>query len=227
MEREPLYLQNKKRLIWLSRHNPEKIVDTLAWLLNALPWVNPESPTSNGEAVVLEQRSLATWFDTLEVPNRGLNRYIEKTIPIKVEPMSKKNELKSEALIEQHKLRETITLDEKGLYTLPEDLYEVAVLAECGISVEQERKRQRLSSELLPAVTLVSGEKAVEHFKANPEATEVGFNYKMGPYVTASAVHTRDANPRHTLVQVETKVTGAEMNRVLSHLDSLFGDINT
>lgn len=136
-------------------------------------------------------------------------------------------DLKSFAFIEENKIREKVILNESNTFDIPTDLYESIVLGGSGISVEQIKKKERIEGELLAAVTLVAGEQVAERMKANPELSEVGFNYNMGTTNSQVAgIFSRDGKD-HTMISVSTKTNSAEMRRVSAHLNALFEQVNT
>jgi hypothetical protein len=138
------------------------------------------------------------------------------------------NDLKSNAFIEQHGLRDKITLSESGVFGGFDELHEQIVLAGSGVTVDQLKKMQKLEGELLPAVTLLAGELSADFMKKNPESNELGFSYKIGSNTTASGIFSRSTEGAISVVNaVETKVNSAEMKRVHSFLDGLFEGVNT
>lgn len=135
-------------------------------------------------------------------------------------------DLKSYAFIEEHKLRERVILNESNGFDIAADLYDSIVLEGSGITLEQLKKKERLEGELDAAVLLVTAEQAVPRFKANPDLTEIGYNYNRGtPNAQVAAVFNRDAKD-HVVLTVSTKTNTAEMKRVVSLVDKMFEDVN-
>lgn len=138
--------------------------------------------------------------------------------------MAKNTDIKSAAFAEKHDLDSKVVVTDKGLIELPADLHESIVLADAGVTLDQFKKIQKGSAELFAGVTYVAAPKIVNHMKANPEVTEMGFSYAVGGDTTASAIFNRDGI--HVVNAVETKIQTAEMKRVHSYIDDLFNNIN-
>jgi hypothetical protein len=135
-------------------------------------------------------------------------------------------ELKAIAFADKHDLNSKVVLNEKGLYEIPADLHEAIHLAEDGTTAEQYKKSVKTDMKIAEAVTWVTGNKAHEHFGANPDAIELGFSYAQGPFTTVSGVFSRDAKD-HVVLAVDTRYKGGELKRVFTELGGLFSSINS
>lgn len=141
--------------------------------------------------------------------------------------MAKTNntELKSRAFAEANNLGEHYILSEANSFDgIAADLYNTVVLEKCGITLDQLKKKDKLDGEFLSASVLLGGEASAERFKQNPELTEISMSIPMGGSQTLSAVFTRG---KDTVVQINSKIHTAEMKRVLSHVDSLFAEVES
>lgn len=135
-------------------------------------------------------------------------------------------DIKSVAYIEKHKLDELLTIDDKGIISIPKDIHETTVLADAGISPEQHRKLQQGNQDLLAAVIYQAGTLSAGAMKTNPELTETSVSYGMGAGTTASVLFNREGKS-HVLAEISTTVKSAEYKRVLAHTNQLFDDINS
>lgn len=140
--------------------------------------------------------------------------------------MSDKITIKAIGDIEKFGLKDTVTMAETGVYNIPADLFEQHVLAPNGISNATFKKLETDTIRLAGAMTLHCGQLAVDHFKNNAEAVEVGFNYKQGDQTTVSGIFNREAKD-HTVLSFETKCKTADMKRVLGFLGDEFAAINS
>ncbi|QBJ02777.1 hypothetical protein MZD04_gp251 [Pseudomonas phage Psa21] len=127
---------------------------------------------------------------------------------------------------EKNGLADKITLADTGIYTIPADLAQTLVLDPLNVSAETFKKIEKGFTELAGGVVYTAGNLAVEHFKANPEAVEIGFNYQQGSMTTVSGLFNRDAKD-HTVLAFETKYKTADMKRVLSYLGDEIANINS
>lgn len=140
--------------------------------------------------------------------------------------MTDMSKIKAHGDIEKFGLKETITMGESGAYTIPVDLWEQQVLVPSGVTMETFKRIENDSMRLAAAVTLHTGTLAVDHFKSNVEAVELGFNYQQGTATTVSGIFNRNAKD-HTVLAFEVKHKTADMKRVLGYLGGEFGDINS
>lgn len=140
--------------------------------------------------------------------------------------MSDVSKINAAAYADKNKLGELITIGSNGIYNIPEMLHTDLVLTPAGITPEQHKKMQKAEAELLGGVLYVGGNLAVEHFKENAEAVEVGFTYNQGSMTTVSGVFNREAKD-HTVVAIETKYKTADVKRVLSYLGDHFSNVNS
>jgi len=140
--------------------------------------------------------------------------------------MSDVSKIQAVSYAEKNDLRAKISINDAGLYTIPADIRQVLVLDPLGVSAETYGKIEKEDAKLLGGMIYVGGELAVDHFKANPDAVEVGFNYQQGNSTSVSVLFNRDAKD-HTVVAVETKHKTADVKRVLSYLGDQFANINS
>lgn len=140
--------------------------------------------------------------------------------------MSDKITIKAIADVEKFGLSETVTLADTGVYSIPVDLFEKQVLEPNGVTAATYKKLETDSLRLATAMTMHTGNLAVEHFRNNPDAAELGFNYKQGDNTTVSGIFNRGAKD-HTVLAFEVKVKNADMKRVLGYLGDEFEKINS
>uniref|UniRef100_A0AB39CDE5 Uncharacterized protein n=1 Tax=Pseudomonas phage RVTF4 TaxID=3236931 RepID=A0AB39CDE5_9VIRU len=140
--------------------------------------------------------------------------------------MTEATKIKAIADIEKFGLKDTITLADTGVYTIPVDLFEKQVLEAHGVTPATFKKIENDSIRLATAVTLHCGQLATEHMKNNPDAIELGFNYKQGELTTVSGIFNRDAKD-HTVIAFDVKCKTADMKRVLGFLGDEFAAINS
>ncbi|WDS62196.1 hypothetical protein [Pseudomonas phage D6] len=140
--------------------------------------------------------------------------------------MSDVSKIQAVGYAEKNGLREKITINESGLYTIPADLRQVLVLDPLGVSAATYKKIEQEDAKLLGGLLYIGGELATGHFKANPDAMEVGFNYQQGDATNVSVVFNREAKD-HTVIAIETKHKTPDIKRVLSWLGDEFANINS
>lgn len=140
--------------------------------------------------------------------------------------MTDLSKIRAIADIEKFGLKDSISMGESGAYVIPTDLWETQVLAPHGVSPEVFKKIENDSVRLATAVTMHTGTLAVEHFKANPDAQELGWNYQQGGMTQVSGIFNREAKD-HTVLSWEVTAKTADMKRVLSHLGDEFANINS
>lgn len=140
--------------------------------------------------------------------------------------MTDVSKIQAATYAEKNGLAEKVTINESGIYSIPADLRQTLVLDPLGITAETYKKIEKGDSELLGGVLYTAGNLAVSHFKANPEAMEIGFNYQQGGNTTVSGLFHREAKD-HTVVAIETKHKNADIKRVLSFLGDEFANINS
>jgi hypothetical protein len=140
--------------------------------------------------------------------------------------MTDVSKINAAAYAEKNGLAEKITISDAGIYAIPADLQQALVLDPLGVSADTYKKIEKGNAELLGGVMYVGGNLATSHFKANPEAVEVGLNYQQGSATNVSILYNREAKD-HTVVAIETKHKTADIKRVLSYLGDEFGNINS
>lgn len=140
--------------------------------------------------------------------------------------MTDVSKINAAAYSEKNGLAEKITLADNGIYSIPADLAQVLVLDPLNVSAETFKKIEKGFSELAGGVLYTTGNLAVNHFKNNADAQEIGFNYQQGSMTTVSGIFNRDAKD-HTVMAFETKWKGTDMKRVLSYLGDEFANINS
>lgn len=140
--------------------------------------------------------------------------------------MSNVTKIKAAMYAEKNGLAEKITIAENGIYSIPADLAQMLVLDPLNVSAETYKKIETGFRDLAGGVLYTTGTLAVDHFKANPEAVEVGFSYNQGTDTTITGLFNREAKD-HTVLAIETKYKNADMKRVLSYLGDQFDNINS
>jgi hypothetical protein len=140
--------------------------------------------------------------------------------------MTDVSKIQAAAYSEKHGLGEKITMSPQGIYAIPTDLAQVLVLDPLNVSADTYKKIEKGFAELNGGVLYTTGNLAVDHFKNNADAQEVGFNYQLGSMTTVSGIFNRDAKD-HTVLAIETKYKTADMKRVLSYLGDEFANINS
>lgn len=134
------------------------------------------------------------------------------------------DKIKSIAFAEQHNLAEHAKLNEAHSFDIPADLYADVVLKQCDITPEQLKKKEKLDGEFLAAMVYVGGTAAAERMKENKDVSEIGMTFPMGAGVTGDVVFGRN---QKTVAHINHKVGGAEMKRVLVHVNTLFEEVNS
>ncbi len=132
---------------------------------------------------------------------------------------------KTEAYVEKHDLKSKVTI-ENGLIKVADDIFETTALMDAGLTLDQANKLSKAKGELINGVTFVAGGLVHQAFKENDGLTEVGYSFTMGQGTKVSGLYNRDAKD-HVVVAVETTHRNAEFNRVATHLNSMFNDINS
>lgn len=140
--------------------------------------------------------------------------------------MSDVSKIKAAAFVEKNELGKLVTLGKDGIYQIPEDLHELLVLKPLGITTEQHAQIGKKEEDLMAGMVFHTGTLALEHFKENPDAVELGFRYDQGKNTTVNGLFNRDAKD-HTVLSIDTKHKTADMKRVLSYLGDEFANINT
>lgn len=225
---DELTASNGRRFTWLDRIAPSRSLEALQFAMDLSPWA------WGGENTIRDSwylnRCMHSWFNDEHVPDISEVLMAKPILPndLGVEPMSttEKNPIaKSIAYAEKHDLFGKITLADNGTITSSDDLVETTAALDAGLTMDQVKKFQKSLGELIPAATYVAGLRAEEGFKANPELTETGFSFNVGSHQKVAGLFHRD-NKDHTVVVVETTHRSAEFQRVVTHINGLFDDIN-
>lgn len=224
-----LTASNARRFTWLDRIAPSKSLEALQYAMDLSPWA------WGGENTIRDSWFLNNcmhhWFNDEHVPDVSevltANNFLPNDLGVEAMSTIEKDPIKkSKDYAEKHDLRSKITRGENGLISAVDDLVETTAALDAGITMDQVNKFQKALGELVPAAIYVAGELAVDGFKADANLTETGFSFPVGKHQKVSALFNRENND-HTVVVVETTHRSAEFNRVATHLNSLFNDVNS
>lgn len=140
--------------------------------------------------------------------------------------MTDVSKIKAIKFAEDNDLKTMVTIGENGIFAIPKDIHEKLVLIPLGYTSKDHDKIVKREEELFGGMLYHTGNLAVEHFKGNAEAVEVGFSYNAGSNTTVSGLFNREAKD-HTVVAVDTRYKNADIKRILSYLGDEIGNINT
>lgn len=84
--------------------------------------------------------------------------------------------------IEDNKFVEKVKLNEKGTFDVPVDLFADSVLAPLKLKRETYVDLMDKTNLFHASLVKVAGDQVAEHFKTNPDISEVGINYDNGAW---------------------------------------------
>ena len=95
--------------------------------------------------------------------------------------------------VKTHKLNEQIKLNENGTFDVPLNLFEDTVLKSVKVKPEQYKELVNQTNQFHAGIVQVAGEQVTEHFKTNPDISEIGISYDNSGLWSHNTVFTRGA----------------------------------
>lgn len=99
----------------------------------------------------------------------------------------------SKKFIEENQLDSKIQINQQGTFDVPVNLFEETVLEPLKVDPQKYKDLMEQTNLFHAGLVQVAGDKAIDHFKSNPDVAEIGINYKHGDLWNHSTVFTRGA----------------------------------
>lgn len=132
----------------------------------------------------------------------------------------------SKKFITDNQLDSKIKINSQGTFDVPVNLFEETVLEPLKVDPQKYKELMEQSNLFHAGLVQVAGEKAADHFKANPDIAEIGINYKHGDLWNHSTVFTRGTGEVKPSVVSTIEHTNAALQEVQQTLLETFSALD-